>query len=36
MDLFANLALGFSVAFTLQNLAYCFIGVLVGTLLARR
>ena len=33
MDLFANLALGFSVAFTLQNLAYCFIGVLVGTLI---
>ena len=27
MDLFANLALGFSVAFTLQNLAYCFIGL---------
>ena len=33
MDLFANLVLGFSVAFTLQNLAYCFIGVLVGTLI---
>ena len=33
MDLFANLALGFLVAFTLQNLAYCFIGVLVGTLI---
>ena len=33
MDLFANLALGFSVAFTLQNLVYCFIGVLVGTLI---
>ena len=33
MDLFANLALGFSVAFTLQNLCYGFIGVLVGTLI---
>src|SRR5215475_1930745 len=33
MDLFGNLALGFSVAFSLQNLVYCFIGVLVGTLI---
>jgi putative tricarboxylic transport membrane protein len=33
MDLFHNLIFGFSVAFTLQNLAYCFIGVLVGTLI---
>jgi TctA family transporter len=33
MDLFANLAFGFGVAFSLQNLAYCFIGVLVGTLI---
>ncbi len=33
MDLFANLAFGFSVAFSLQNLMYCFIGVLVGTLI---
>src|SRR5919112_1708050 len=33
MDLFANLAFGFSVAFTLQNLVYCFVGVLVGTLI---
>src|ERR687893_2129712 len=33
MDLFANLAFGFSVAITLQNLLYCFIGVLVGTLI---
>ena len=33
VDLFANLALGFSVAFTLQNLCYGFIGVLVGTLI---
>ena len=33
MDLFANLAFGFAVAFSLQNLLYCFIGVLVGTLI---
>src|SRR5215203_1140658 len=33
MDLFNNLALGFGVAFTLQNLWFCFIGVLVGTLI---
>jgi TctA family transporter len=32
MELFHNLILGFSVALTLQNLAYCFIGVLLGTL----
>jgi putative tricarboxylic transport membrane protein len=33
MDLFSNLVLGFGVAFSLQNLLYCFIGVLVGTLI---
>ena len=33
MDLFDNLILGFGVAFSLQNLVYCFIGVLVGTLI---
>src|ERR671918_1252041 len=33
MDLFGNLIFGFSVALTLQNLVYCFIGVLVGTLI---
>jgi len=33
MDLFNNLALGFSVAFTLQNLAYAFVGCLLGTLI---
>ena len=33
MDLFQNLVFGFGVAFSLQNLAYCFIGVLVGTLI---
>jgi len=30
--LFANLALGFSVAGSLNNLSYCFIGALLGTL----
>jgi putative tricarboxylic transport membrane protein len=33
MDLFSNLALGFSVALSLQNLLYCFLGVLLGTLI---
>ncbi|MBU2053937.1 MAG: tripartite tricarboxylate transporter permease [Proteobacteria bacterium] len=33
MELFNNLIFGFSVAFSLQNLLYCFIGVLVGTLI---
>src|SRR5258707_10640554 len=32
MDVFANLALGFGVALTFQNIAYCFVGVLLGTL----
>jgi putative tricarboxylic transport membrane protein len=32
MDVLQNLALGFGVALTLQNIAYCFIGVLLGTL----
>ena len=32
MDLLHNLVFGFTVAFSLQNLAYCFIGVLLGTL----
>lgn len=31
MELFQNLALGFSVALTFTNLLYCFIGVLLGT-----
>ena len=31
MDALANLALGFGVALTLQNIAYCFIGVFLGT-----
>ena len=33
MELFNHLIFGFSVAFSLQNLIYCFIGVLVGTLI---
>jgi TctA family transporter len=33
MDLFDNLSLGFGVAFTFQNLIYCFIGCLLGTLI---
>ena len=32
-DLINNLSIGFGVAFTLQNLAYCFIGCLLGTLI---
>ncbi|MBX9759486.1 MAG: tripartite tricarboxylate transporter permease [Beijerinckiaceae bacterium] len=32
MDLFSNLALGFGVAFTLQNLFLCFLGCMIGTL----
>jgi putative tricarboxylic transport membrane protein len=31
MEIFNNLILGFSVALTLQNVAYCFLGVFVGT-----
>ncbi|MBC8023066.1 MAG: tripartite tricarboxylate transporter permease, partial [Burkholderiales bacterium] len=33
MELLNNLALGFSVALTLNNILYCFIGVLLGTLI---
>jgi len=32
MGVFDNLALGFQVALTVSNLSYCFIGVLLGTL----
>ncbi len=32
MDIFANLGLGLSVALSLENAFYCFLGVLVGTL----
>ena len=33
MELFEHLSLGFSVAFTAQNLLYAFIGCLLGTLI---
>jgi len=33
MDLIQNLSTGFGVAFTFQNLIYCFIGCLLGTLI---
>ena len=33
MELLSNLALGFGVAFSLENLAYCFAGVALGTLI---
>ena len=31
MDIFNNLILGFTVALSLQNIIYCFVGVVVGT-----
>jgi TctA family transporter len=33
MELLDNLALGFTTALTLQNLLYCFLGVLLGTMI---
>jgi TctA family transporter len=33
VELLQHLGLGFAVAFSLQNLLYCFVGVLVGTLI---
>jgi TctA family transporter len=33
MELLSNLALGFATAGTLENLFYCFLGVLLGTLI---
>ncbi len=33
MELFDHLSLGFATASTLSNLAFCFIGVLLGTLI---
>jgi TctA family transporter len=33
MEFLDNLALGFSVAFTLQNIFFCFVGVLLGTII---
>jgi TctA family transporter len=32
MSLFDNLALGFSTALSLQNILFCFLGVIIGTL----
>src|SRR5262245_53515394 len=33
MDIVSNLAIGFGVAISLNNLLYCFIGVFLGTLI---
>jgi putative tricarboxylic transport membrane protein len=33
MDIFSNLAFGFGVAISFQNLFYCFVGVFLGTLI---
>jgi TctA family transporter len=33
MDVISNLGLGFAIALTIQNTAYCFIGVLLGTII---
>jgi len=33
MDFFSNLALGFGIALTIKNLSFCFLGVLIGTLI---
>ena len=33
MELLSNLALGLQVAMSLDNLAYCFVGVVLGTLI---
>jgi putative tricarboxylic transport membrane protein len=33
MELLSNLYLGFGVALTMQNIMYCFIGVILGTLI---
>jgi putative tricarboxylic transport membrane protein len=33
MDLFTNLGIGLSVALTVQNIGYCFVGCLLGTLI---
>jgi TctA family transporter len=33
VDIVANLGLGFATAITLQNIAFCFIGVVLGTLI---
>jgi len=33
MDAFSNLYVGFSIALSFQNLLYCFMGCLVGTVI---
>ena len=33
MEIFSNLLMGFQTALTFSNLAYCFVGVLLGTLI---
>src|SRR4026208_2586263 len=33
MDVIANIGLGFAIALTLQNVPYCFLGVLLGTII---
>src|SRR3989442_10930732 len=33
MDVISNLGLGFAVRLTIQNIAYCFTGVLLGTVI---
>jgi putative tricarboxylic transport membrane protein len=33
MEVLSNLGLGFAVALTVQNIAYCFVGVLLGTVI---
>src|SRR6188768_2839027 len=33
MEILSNLAMGFGVALTLNNIMYCFVGVLLGTLI---
>src|SRR5262245_59445117 len=33
MELLNNLALGFGIALTLNNILYCFVGVMLGTLI---
>ena len=33
MEIFSNLALGFTTAGTLENLWYCFVGCFLGTLI---
>jgi putative tricarboxylic transport membrane protein len=33
MDVLSHVGIGFAVAFTLQNLSYCLLGVLIGTLI---